>query len=536
MSVAVLHKNQLVYAGGFGKRNKTDPYTINTLQPVSSLTKTFTATAIGELVAEGKLDWNTTPVTKYLPDFQLKNSSLTSQITFADLLGENSGLPYNLLSWHKSTLPRKELIKQLRYLDDISSTQEGNIKHSDVAYAVAGEAAANVAGTSFEQLVFDKVIRPLGLKSTGISQSHMKLHSDNYALSNMAYSFEAAQRGEFQIFPLDENPNRALAPAEDIYTNVIDLALWGKVIMDLGAVDGEQVLNRMSVEETLKANSFAWNENSKSRWKEFDPIYSYGFGWMQDTFCGQRHYTAYGADMGYGSDVTMFPDHDIVIAMLANTSMFSHVCSFLPYSIATPLFNAPGMQINKDSSGEHSWIQASAVPMAKEAYTAVELAAEGIFSIFADADEKKPLTFEDDLGAYIGDYAHPFWGKFEITLVDREEVKGGKVDEKKGEKDRKISSSNFNQEEGTDEGKEPVLRFRYNEYTSTLEHYNHNTFIATFDDVLFKMRVLMSFLPEVETSKELSDSKEFPRENLMIQELPWATGINEVLFSKTKNI
>lgn len=172
------------------------------------------------------------------------------------------------------------------------SKQDANIKHSNVAYAVAGQAAADVAGTSYEQLVVDKVIRPLGLKNTGISQSQMKRHSDNYALPNMAYSFEAAQKGEFRIFPLDENPYRALAPAEDIYTNVIDLVMWGKVIMDLGMVNGEQVLNRMSIEETLKANSFAWNENAESRWKEFDPIYSYGFGWMQDTFCGQRFYTA----------------------------------------------------------------------------------------------------------------------------------------------------------------------------------------------------------------------------------------------------
>ncbi|KAG0285056.1 hypothetical protein BGZ97_007953, partial [Linnemannia gamsii] len=90
MSLAVLHKNQVIFAEGFGKRSKTDPYTVDTLQPVSSLTKTFTAAAIGELVAEGTLDWDTTPINKYLPDFQLKDPSLTSQITFTDLLAQYS--------------------------------------------------------------------------------------------------------------------------------------------------------------------------------------------------------------------------------------------------------------------------------------------------------------------------------------------------------------------------------------------------------------------------------------------------------------
>jgi len=54
------------------------------------LTKAFTATAIGELVAEGKMDWNETPVNKYLPEFELKNPVLTSQLTLADLLSHRT--------------------------------------------------------------------------------------------------------------------------------------------------------------------------------------------------------------------------------------------------------------------------------------------------------------------------------------------------------------------------------------------------------------------------------------------------------------
>lgn len=38
------------------------------------------------MVAEGKLDWDTTPVSKYLPEFELKDPTLTSQLTFVDLL------------------------------------------------------------------------------------------------------------------------------------------------------------------------------------------------------------------------------------------------------------------------------------------------------------------------------------------------------------------------------------------------------------------------------------------------------------------
>jgi hypothetical protein len=54
------------------------------------VTKAFTATAIGELVAEGKMDWENTPVSHYLPEFQLKDPVLTSQLTLADMLAHRT--------------------------------------------------------------------------------------------------------------------------------------------------------------------------------------------------------------------------------------------------------------------------------------------------------------------------------------------------------------------------------------------------------------------------------------------------------------
>jgi CubicO group peptidase (beta-lactamase class C family) len=60
---------------------------------IASVTKAFTSTAIGELVAEGKIDWNKTPVSQYLPEFQLKDPVLTSQLTFADLLSHRTVSP-----------------------------------------------------------------------------------------------------------------------------------------------------------------------------------------------------------------------------------------------------------------------------------------------------------------------------------------------------------------------------------------------------------------------------------------------------------
>ena len=54
------------------------------------MTKAFTATTIGELVAEGKMDWDTTPVNTYLPEFETIDPILTSQLTLKDLLSHRT--------------------------------------------------------------------------------------------------------------------------------------------------------------------------------------------------------------------------------------------------------------------------------------------------------------------------------------------------------------------------------------------------------------------------------------------------------------
>ncbi|KAF9957097.1 hypothetical protein BGZ65_002252, partial [Modicella reniformis] len=61
MSVAVLYKGELIFAEGFGKRNEQESFTAETLSLIGSVSKAFTATSIGELVTEGKVDWDKTP-------------------------------------------------------------------------------------------------------------------------------------------------------------------------------------------------------------------------------------------------------------------------------------------------------------------------------------------------------------------------------------------------------------------------------------------------------------------------------------------
>ena len=63
----------------------------DTVYGIGSLSKIFTASAIGILVEEGKLDW-ATPVRSILPEFRSSSQFVTEELTVEDLLSHRSGM------------------------------------------------------------------------------------------------------------------------------------------------------------------------------------------------------------------------------------------------------------------------------------------------------------------------------------------------------------------------------------------------------------------------------------------------------------
>src|SRR5437773_12234627 len=77
IGVGIVIKDKLVFAKGYGYRDygKKLPFTPTTTQPIASNTKLFTATAMGLLVDEGKIDWDK-PVRQFVPGVQFHDDGL----------------------------------------------------------------------------------------------------------------------------------------------------------------------------------------------------------------------------------------------------------------------------------------------------------------------------------------------------------------------------------------------------------------------------------------------------------------------------
>ncbi|KAG0029358.1 hypothetical protein BGZ81_003876 [Podila clonocystis] len=396
MSVAVMHKGKLVFAEGFGKRNQnSDPFTPETRSLLASVTKAFTATAIGELVAEGKMDWDTTPVNTYLPEFETIDPILTSQLTLKDLLSHRTTFPVLDFSWMWGNETRRDLIKRIRHVP-ANPKLRSSTNYNNVMYCVAGEAAANVAGVPFEQLVRDKIFKPLGFSSMGFTMDEMAKSSD-FAMPFLTETYEDAVAGRFIELPLDGADEKSAA-AGDLFSNVVDLARWGQVVMKEGVQNGKQVLSKEGIAMTLTAHTIY---SPAVRDPDLGLSDLYGMGWLLGSYKGNNIYEHSGRNFGYVTNLAVYPNAELVVAVLTNAYLAA-LPNYLSFHIADEILGLPKSQ---------DWLVVKAIASTKAQYASY---AEDIKGDFPERIPNKAPAH--DLTAYAGEYFHPGHGTTTVRL------------------------------------------------------------------------------------------------------------------------
>jgi CubicO group peptidase (beta-lactamase class C family) len=115
IGVAVVAKDQVVLAEGWGFRDcgKKLPFTPQTVVPIASNTKLFSALAAGMLVEEGKLAWDA-PVKQFVPQIRFYNDQLDATVSIRDMLGHRTGITRHDAIWYNSDFTRKELSSACR--------------------------------------------------------------------------------------------------------------------------------------------------------------------------------------------------------------------------------------------------------------------------------------------------------------------------------------------------------------------------------------------------------------------------------------
>jgi CubicO group peptidase (beta-lactamase class C family) len=243
MAVAIVKDGKVLAARGYGVKTlgKPDPVDAQTLFGIASNTKLFTATALGLLVEDGLIEWDT-PVVRYVPWFAMWDAWVTQNITVRDLLVHRSGLGLgagDLLWWPPSTYNRKEIAYRLRYLPPVTSFRSA-YAYDNVLYTVAGEVIEAVSGLPWEEFVQTRILDRVGMLGSNVR------HSAAEEGGNVATPHARVDGTVRPVKPFgSDNTN----PAGGINASAGDIAKWLIVQLDSGRT-GSDV--RLFSEETAR--------------------------------------------------------------------------------------------------------------------------------------------------------------------------------------------------------------------------------------------------------------------------------------------
>jgi len=173
-AIGIVKGDKLIFAKGYGYRDVENklPVTPNTLFAIGSNTKLFTATAMGFLVQEGKLEWDE-PIKTKIPSIQFYNDQLNNSITLRDMLSHRTGLKSPDLVWFYSNFSNHELFEKLKYCEPIYGFRE-TFKYNNFMYAAMGEIVKRTSGETWEKFTKAKILDPLEMKLTNFSIEDME--------------------------------------------------------------------------------------------------------------------------------------------------------------------------------------------------------------------------------------------------------------------------------------------------------------------------------------------------------------------------
>lgn len=303
MGLAIVKDDRVVLAKGYGVKDfeKKLPVTPDTLFAIGSSSKAFTALTVMLGVDEGKLSLDDSPK-KYLPYFRMRDPEADSKITVRDLLSHSSGLNRTDIAWISGALNREEVIRVAGLAKPTAKLRE-KFQYQNVMFSAAGEVAAKVYGKTWEDVVRERVFRPLGMKSSNLTVAET-LRAPDYALG---YEYDDDTK-ETRRRPMRDFPQVAAAGA--INSSARDMAQWVRFMLGGGAFDGKRLVSEKSFNELLSPQTKI----------SPDGRVSYGLGWFLREWRGRKVAEHGGNIDGFNALVALMPEERLGFVMLTNVS------------------------------------------------------------------------------------------------------------------------------------------------------------------------------------------------------------------------
>lgn len=296
--LSIQRNGQIIYSKAFGLADleRNVPMILTSKTEAGSVSKQFTAAAILLLEQQGKLSQKD-DIRKYLPE--LKNYGAV--ITIEQLMHHTSGLRdwgavAAVAGWERTTkaYTNEDVLEIVAAQNSLNNIPGAEFIYSNSNYNIMAIIVQRASGMSLAAFTKKYIFIPAGMMNTEWRDNR------NRIVKNRAIAYQLTPSG-YEI----------LMPNEDAYgnggllTTTEDLLKWNDYYLS-GKFGTPSLLAKQK--EVLPFNNGKLND--------------YGAGLFIQQFRGHPYIQHSGATAGYRANLEYFPDKNLSIAFLSNTSQF----------------------------------------------------------------------------------------------------------------------------------------------------------------------------------------------------------------------
>jgi CubicO group peptidase (beta-lactamase class C family) len=300
LAVVVVKDGKICDRAAVGVRKMGDPtpVTIDDQWHIGSDTKSMTATLAAMFIEEGKLRWDST-IAEMFPELKGKMDKQYETVTVEELLTQRSGVPGEppAAAWKRAweqkgtpTQQRYEFIQAVLAQPPAAAPGTKYI-YSNQGYAIVGAMLEKIAGKSWEDLITEKLFKPLHMDSAGFG-----------APGAIGKVDEPWGHNKNSLPTQTDNPP-AIAPAGRVHCSLDDLARY-----TIFQMEGERNDGLLKAETVRKLHTPPPGEN-------------YACGWrvLQRGWAGGNALTHSGSNTMWYLVMWLAPEKDFSVIIATNT-------------------------------------------------------------------------------------------------------------------------------------------------------------------------------------------------------------------------
>ena len=307
-AIVITYKNEVALLKCFGVQKKGEKNAINknTVFRLASVSKPVTGVLAGILADEGTIKLND-KVIEYLPNFKLKNTENTQQITIAHLLSHASGLvPHAYDGMVEDHVSIGKIMKKLDEVD-IAAAPGILYGYQNVMFSLYDTIARAKTSKDYSTLIDEKVFEPFGMKDASTNFSDFKNNK------NKAYPHFGGN-GIFHPINLN-NKYYNTAPAAGVNASIADMSQFLLTLLDdkSSAID-DNVRELIFTPQIKSPLSYKYLR----RWEKVQSKH-YSLGWRIIGYKNRKVAYHGGYVRGYRAEIALCEEEEIGIAFLSNS-------------------------------------------------------------------------------------------------------------------------------------------------------------------------------------------------------------------------